>query len=538
MDSSNEGEQVFSRILEEINREFVKFVFSSHKHFVYLQRHFSVPSSAQERRSEAHRRAICETSSVFRDHLLSFKDELIYLYDDAEQQVGDVDSVGKCLDYMVEAVGVADSTQTLWNFMEFMVLHPSHATWLQTCEWLRGMLSFAYPVNLDDAMTQFNSTDSPEFLTVGGGLVGVGVAGADSSTSIFWDTMFSLVTLGRLEDAWSVLRLHSEVAEALRAPSTRHNPVTQLEQIFTTHPTVVFPLHETDPELISEPAFLRQLVNTWQSWTSGVHQLLADNSSLILGIPPLLHMLKFFIGKEEELPAHHGDSRAPCNSWQVIALQRLMFTPSAPGTVRLSRYDVKKVLMEAFSDEQQRNGSIVDSPDQHYVEVVKSLLNQELGDFLTFSATPPAHDESVLEEANEDERPIVLLQEVITGMTLMNTMHIAALLRMSGELSPDKGTAQGNFVVKSVVAGCVHLNSMCFPNEVRCRYSFNLLYLCKAFCNLFDASVADFFHVLGDPMHQRNSRLYSKGTSMPRQSITYRYCVRITSSTSQRQRSH
>jgi hypothetical protein len=404
---------------------------------------------------------------------VTLKNEMIYLFDDADQllQQGE-GKEEQCLDYLADIIGVADSTQTLWHFLEFMVLQPSHATWLQTTEWLSEVVRMAHPINLDEALAHFTSTDSPEFLSDPGD--SSSLSGGGDGTGYFWGTVFSLVSAGRLSDAWTVLQLHSEVAESLRADtphshghSHSQNPAAQLAHIFATHPTVLLSLQECDEELLGDPAFLRQQVGAWQAWGCSVRRLIADNSTLVVGIPPLMHLLRFFVGSDEQLQS----GEAAPSSWQVIALHRLLFSPFESSHVRLSRQDVSRVLVDSIALGRKRTAGDESSMERQYTEVVTSLLNQELGAFLTFCATPPATAAvSGGEDEDEDDEgggSMGLLRDVSVGMTLVNTMHVSALLRLTGDLSTAAGTAQGAFVVKSVVAGCSQLSSMQFPQEVR-----------------------------------------------------------------------
>lgn len=445
----NEGMEPFTRILEEINREFVKFVFCSHRHFVYLQRNFTDVGSGEMYGTQG-KRAIYDSSSMFREHLVTLKDELIYLYEDAEQEENQNPCQEQCLEHLVDTLGMSENTQTLWHFLEFMVLLPSYGTWLQTTDWLRGMLCSEHPLSLQEVLTRCSSTDCPEFLAMD--------EGRGENGEYFWNNVYWLLSLGRISDAWAVLKLHSEVADALSQPPSRHSPASQLESIFLSHPSVLFPIIECDQDLLDDASFLMQQVAAWRAWTGSVRQLLADNSALIVGIPPLLHLLKFFVGCVENLQLKEGEGPDE-DSWQVKALHRLLYSPHEGSHERLSRQDVGQLLQDAIArDHNRESSSGTVGVQMQYTDVVSSLLKQELGGFLTYCATAPVW-------VGEEGEGATVLRDLSTGISLVNTMHVAALLQLSGGLA-GAGTTQGAFVVKTAVAGSTQLSRMEFPHEV------------------------------------------------------------------------
>ena len=463
----------FSRVLEEITRQFVKFEFCSHNHFVYLQRRLGGGSSGSGSSSSGsgsgsgqgqgqgseRKRSLCESSGKFRALLQNLNDELIYLYNDTEQALQhehehkhEQYQGSAILDCLEEVLQVTDGTQTLWHLLEFMVLNPSHATWLQAIAWLREGLCSISTIDLKAAIALFESTDNPEFISDDGSVIGVSGGGGSGSggdgDGVFWQTVFSLLTQGCMTDAWTILKLHSEVAAALCNPSSvHHSSANYLAEIFALHPTVLMSLEGTDPELFSDPIFLRRHVTAWQTWISRVRVLLDSNYALIVGIPPLVHMLRFFVGGVKTLLSEHEPS-----TWQEVAMLRLMFSPMDNSHARLSSQDVSRVLLNSISQIRGNDNT------SGYTKVVKSLLDKELGDFLTFCASPPSWD------VERTSSPQELLRDVFLGITLVNTMHVATLLSLSGDLSGD--SAQGAFVEKSVVAGCQQLRRMNFPHEV------------------------------------------------------------------------
>ena len=468
---------LFDRSMEEISREFVLFVFRSKRNFEYLRRKEEkkkgiLPSLQHEKKekkkrkeevSEERKRLIFEMSGSFREHLIDLKNQLIYLYDDAEQHEEKEESSlrseqNDCLDYLVEVIGLADSSQTLWHFLEFMVLLPTHAAWLQATDWLVEALSFSHPINVEEAMGLFSSTDTPEYMGKDGR--SDFSSSKTGNISYFWEIAYSLVATGRLSDAWSVIQLHSEIADAQKSSDSKHSSndvFSRLETVFKGHPSVSFSAREADPEELSDASFLRELVRAWQTWTSAVQRLLQTNNPVVTGIPPLHKLLRFLIGEVDSLMPNESEK-----NWQLIALQNLMYAPHDNSKVRVSRDDVRRVLSDSIRlGKKGASDSGDDAADQLYSDVVISLLNYDIGDFLSFCATPPAWDSSP--SANG---PMAILQGVCKGMALVNTMHVSLLLLMNGTLSASEDTVQGSFVIKSVVAGCFHLAKLNFPHEV------------------------------------------------------------------------
>jgi hypothetical protein len=96
----------------------------------------------------------------------------------------------------------------------------------------QGSIEMALHIPVEEIFYYYEQFQNPEIEHLRGGA-------STSETRVFWDDINRLCVRGRLEDAWSLLQLHSEIRSVVEFTSsaTERQAVERIRDLFLTHPS-------------------------------------------------------------------------------------------------------------------------------------------------------------------------------------------------------------------------------------------------------------------------------------------------------------
>lgn len=256
---------------------------------------------------------------------------------------------------------------------------------------------------------------------------------------IFWECM-----IGRLDVAWSLLCLHSDIAKVISkfsklskaSTSSAQDDLLFLKSIFASHPvcSILRSATGTDDNMLhnEHTRIHSNTVNQWYQWQNLVKDYLSNrNDSLLSTIPELSTLLRALLGDVKYLRS------SPClaSNWRQMALYSLLYG-NAPIS---SKNEVSRVIKEAivsFRNQSRSRNEMYDKSND-ISSVFESIANSDFGPLVKHyyeSSRYITGNEFTNDVGNNKNSGVAEMANLVNIVMLIVTSQYVYILRHSGAI--------------------------------------------------------------------------------------------------------
>lgn len=191
------------------------------------------------------------------------------------------------------------------------------------------------PIDLVASLEVFRSVRSPQ---------NIPVAQLTDDLKGFWPSIYALILEGKLDGAWEVLSLHSDLAAVITSEKgSNNNDRDILEAIYdvlTTHPYIDLVNALSTNNLDNEPTEISPTITLeFKDWQEKVSNILQSQSSLLGRISELNIVLRLLVGDKDTLV------RQANGEWTTLGVGLFLYVYPPP----LIRANISKIVESAMS---------------------------------------------------------------------------------------------------------------------------------------------------------------------------------------------
>lgn len=166
----------------------------------------------------------------------------------------------------------------------------------------------------------------------------------------FWPTIYALLLEGKLDEAWQILSLHSDLAEVItsdrRSDSQERDILEAIYDVMTTHPFINIVNTLSSNSIDSEHVEISSSLSIeFKDWQDKVSSILQSSSSLLGRVSELNTVLQLLVGDKETLIAHSK------GEWTTLSAGLFLYVYPPP----LIRADISKIIESAMNMMAPRN---------------------------------------------------------------------------------------------------------------------------------------------------------------------------------------